>query len=85
MGDYWWLIAPALMIVPFLGAWLEKRFGDDPADDVDAIGCPECSHEAGLDPGGNCCSAVEAIGGWVDGGCTCQNDYHWRFESVVGR
>jgi hypothetical protein len=81
MGDYWWLMAPALMLVPVIAIWWQKHHPDE--DDEERSACPRCHHEFGLDDSLKHCGEVDDIGGWVSSDCGCQADYHWNYESTA--
>jgi hypothetical protein len=75
----WWMIAPALMVIPVGLIWWEKRHPNPDA----AYQCPQCEHQVGLDDALSHCAAVDDLGGWVSSDCYCDNDYHWNYEATV--
>jgi hypothetical protein len=75
MGDHWWLIGVAILVVSIACSYLHAR-NPEPND-----GCPECTHEAGLD--GKRCDHVEHFNGWSSERCRCDNDWHGNYESTA--
>lgn len=70
-GAVMWSI---IMACAYLG-WRDAR------NDPDL--CPECFHEVGLNDRRTRCGGVDDNNGWSSHRCTCQNDYHWRYESAI--
>jgi len=81
MGEMAWVLAigGAIMWAPLLWAVYQRIFHPQP-DDLDA--CPACGHEIGLDERRRHCAGQDDHNGWSSDLCKCQNDWHWRYESV---
>lgn len=76
MGDHWWVF---MLGVGMLSVMLYCAFTYKP----DPEACPRCHHEDGLNAQGTRCAGVDDNNGWSTHTCTCQNDYHWNYDSVV--
>lgn len=77
MGNLWWLlVVGAGMWAVMIAAMVFGKKTSNP----DA--CPKCGHEAGLNST-HCADEIPDLGGWRQNEpCACQNDYHWRYESI---